>query len=820
MLISNIAFCLLLVNFFLSFSYGDQTGLHEGENEGEPGNQIEQKYCREEESLTPYNEPQIGAQTQIETHSETNVKSEQSIKTQSSDDTNSEQCSKESQRHGNVDKSQKEQVMDNGDQTVLREGGNEGEAGNQIEGNNPSKNVNYEKRDSRKEVSMTPDSEPKIGPQTPEKIQADMDKHSESTANTYDIISGDISKESQVLGNVEISKKGQTKDIIKISRNKFDKEFEVSDNPVSIGKRDTESLLPVVAGGKQRLSRQPYGFFFQKEPLTCQPQIKGTKKEKDFKKALIEEKKNEQKSDVSRKGVSAPKQQHEKKFKVNYASKQCGATIEEKNPEAENVNHIITTNKDEYLNNPCAANKKWFVIKLCETIYVKQIETGSFEFYSSQPRDISVDVSDRYPAKEYHSLGVFQLTESRKLHRFEIKKGDNYPVKYVRVEMLTYYGEEHFCPLTCFKVYGKPVELDAYDGDHEGKYSRDDIEESNPLNTGAKKVTDANYASSSQKIEPSEPTAEKTNEGSVFYYAVIFFFVFAVVVLIARASDSTSGNRSLPYNQGPNAIDSESTIRSANHVGNTILPHDSKHDGNRVFTDKEVNGDFIYNQDIEEDSAPFSNPWPTGTLTLQSREKFATNDQSQKRVSAETITQTPGSLQSELDSTSGNICSPQNTPPSVNDSEITSHSANQDETYDILLLHAEEDRDFAMELRQQLVKNSISDTCTRFLDVILIEEFIPEVQSEISTIEYVFKRCKYLFVLVTSNLKDDPRKRFLGELALIESIQNRRDGVIPIWAEHGARNLIFELKPFKGIDCTQKQINFQLIKILFKRHYF
>lgn len=37
-----------------------------------------------------------------------------------------------------------------------------------------------------------------------------------------------------------------------------------------------------------------------------------------------------------------------------------------------------------------------FVIKLCETIFVKEIETGSFEYYSSQPRDISVDVSDRY----------------------------------------------------------------------------------------------------------------------------------------------------------------------------------------------------------------------------------------------------------------------------------------------------------------------------------------------------------------------------------------------------------------------------------------
>lgn len=32
--------------------------------------------------------------------------------------------------------------------------------------------------------------------------------------------------------------------------------------------------------------------------------------------------------------------------------------------------------------------------------------------------------------------------------------------------------------------------------------------ESNPLNAGAKKVIDANYASSSEKIESSEPTAE------------------------------------------------------------------------------------------------------------------------------------------------------------------------------------------------------------------------------------------------------------------------------------------------------------------------
>lgn len=797
------------MNFFLSFSYGDQTGLHEGENEGEPGNQIEQKYCRKEESLTPYNEPQIGAQTQIETHSETNVKSEESIKT---DDTNSEQCSKESQRHGNVDKSQKEQVMDNGDQTVLREGGNEGEAGNQIEGNNPSKNVNYEKRDSRKEVSMTPDSEPKIGPQTPEKIQADMDKHSESTANTYGIISGDISKELQVLKNVEISKKGQTKDIIKISRNKFDKEFEVSDNPVSIGKRDTESLLPVVAGGKQRLSRQPYGFFFQKEPLTCQPQIKGTKKEKDFKKALIEEKKNEQKSDVSRKGVSAPKQQNEKKFKVNYASKQCGATIEEKNPEAENVDHIITSNKDEYLKNPCAANKKWFVIKLCETIYVKQIETGSFEFYSSQPRDISVDVSDRYPAKEYHSLGVFQLTEGRKLHRFEIKKGDNYPVKYVRVEMLTHYGEEHFCPLTCFKVYGKPVELDAYDKDQEGKYSRDNIEESNPLNAGAKKDTVVNYASSSQKIEPSEPTAEKTNTGFnlLVIIALVFFSVSAVVVLFKSASksedtyksndrgkkghsvetstqrpgslngtlvskskdictpnghgqntatkgisaheskqaeyDLTSGEKCVPHNTQPNVTDSESNNQSVNQAGNTSLLYDRNHNGNMAVSDKEQYSNFSLNQDIEEDAVPDA----------------------------------PDALNYE---------------------------------HDVLVMYADKDKNYATSLHKllQLHPN------TKNLNVVLFDYFAPEVQNIFKIPELIFKRCAYLFLLVTSNLKNDSVKRYQGHIALIDSIKNNYERVIPIWAEKGAKQFLSEVGPLSGISYIEGQLDFQRIELLFKK---
>lgn len=46
---------------------------------------------------------------------------------------------------------------------------------------------------------------------------------------------------------------------------------------------------------------------------------------------------------------------------MNYASKDCGAKILGSNPEAENVDRILTSNKDDYMINPCTVSKKWWV---------------------------------------------------------------------------------------------------------------------------------------------------------------------------------------------------------------------------------------------------------------------------------------------------------------------------------------------------------------------------------------------------------------------------------------------------------------------------
>lgn len=490
---------------------------------------------------------------------------------------------------------------------------------------------------------------------------------------------------------------------------------------------------------------------------------KQTKEGKDSKKSPIEEKKNKEKSEESNEEVSATKQQFERRKKVNYAAKKCGATVEGNNPEADNVNFVITTNKDEYLVNRCATSNKWFVIKLCETIYVKEIRAGSFELFSSQPQNFSVDVSERYPAKDYYSLGVFQLAESRMLHIFQMKKGHNFPVKYVKVKMLTHYGKDHYCPLTFFKVYGIPVNDDDQDWDWD--------------NTEASNYDEGEVTNHTRSL--------------VSWYIIDWYTTFVQNVLSCKEdAEKCHRNESKPSSacasiaiEANNASSSEKTTAETNATVVLIL----------------LTVLFLVASAC--------------TSTLLSREE--SNNQRGTRGTVETLAQRPESIQSEIAFTSSeSISSP---PNASHNSEFNIERALQEEKYDVILLHSINDSVMAKELKHHLTRIPILDT--RLLDVILMEEFLPEVQSEILTMEYVFQKCQYLFVLVTSNLKNDRVKRFQGVLALLDSIENGYDRVIPVWAEQGAKKLIFELKTFKGIYYLQKEINVQMIKRLFQRHH-
>lgn len=85
------------------------------------------------------------------------------------------------------------------------------------------------------------------------------------------------------------------------------------------------------------------------------------------------------------------------------------------------------------------------------------------------------------------------------------------------------------------------------------------------------------------------------------------------------------------------------------------------------------------------------------------------------------------------------------------------------ETHDAILLYAEEDRPLVKHIQQQLVSNLGTDI--NDLNIILYEEFAPDVQSHFKTMEHLFCRCRFLFVVVTSNFRKDSLTRYQHEIA-------------------------------------------------------
>lgn len=135
----------------------------------------------------------------------------------------------------------------------------------------------------------------------------------------------------------------------------------------------------------------------------------------------------------------------------NYASLVCGAKIVAVNPEAGAASSILSPNRDEYMLNTCNS-RIWFVVELCEALQAQKIELANFELFSSTPKDIAVYFSDRFPTRDWASVGQFTAQDIRDVQSFDL-----YPQifgKFIKVEMLSHHGSEHYCPISLFKVYG------------------------------------------------------------------------------------------------------------------------------------------------------------------------------------------------------------------------------------------------------------------------------------------------------------------------------------------------------------------------------
>ena len=142
---------------------------------------------------------------------------------------------------------------------------------------------------------------------------------------------------------------------------------------------------------------------------------------------------------------------HFKLRSKNYAAPDCGAKIVAANPEAISASAVLTPSRDESNLSPC--NKRiWFIVELCEAIQAKKIDLANFELFSSSPKDFSVYVSDRHPTRDWSNVGHFTANNERNVQSFDLHP--HLFGKFIKVEMHSHYGAEHYCPMSLFRVYG------------------------------------------------------------------------------------------------------------------------------------------------------------------------------------------------------------------------------------------------------------------------------------------------------------------------------------------------------------------------------
>lgn len=203
---------------------------------------------------------------------------------------------------------------------------------------------------------------------------------------------------------------------------------------------------------------------------------------------------------VSRRGLPRRKEAGTTcKERFNYASFDCAATVLKTNPQCTGSSAVLVENKDSYMLNECRAKDKFIILELCDDILVDTVVLANYEFFSSIFRTFRVSVSDRYPAKQWRELGVFEARNTREVQAFAVENPLIW-ARYLKIEFLTHYGNEFYCPVSLIRVHGTTM-MEEYKHDGEIGRVEDDVSE--------------------EVIEPAETTIDAHAEQDVNATAVV-----------------------------------------------------------------------------------------------------------------------------------------------------------------------------------------------------------------------------------------------------------------------------------------------------------
>lgn len=166
----------------------------------------------------------------------------------------------------------------------------------------------------------------------------------------------------------------------------------------------------------------------------------------------------------------------------NFASADCAAQVQRASSSVKFASSILNEKKDRYLLAPCPEGEghdMFVTIELCSEIKIDTLVLANYEFFSRVFKRVRLRGSKSLtaPLGEWSDLGTYLARNMRGPQVFDVPPHLRQYLKYIRIDLLDYYGSEAYCPLSLLRVYG----LSHFDGweleDFEDKRKEQEMEE-------------------------------------------------------------------------------------------------------------------------------------------------------------------------------------------------------------------------------------------------------------------------------------------------------------------------------------------------------
>jgi len=144
--------------------------------------------------------------------------------------------------------------------------------------------------------------------------------------------------------------------------------------------------------------------------------------------------------------------------RFNYASLDCSARVHTAHRSAKSPSSILSSKRDRYMLSPCDTSKEkhFVVVELCDDIRIDTVQLANFEFFSGVFKDFTVSVAKTYTTDPdgWTLVKGYQAKNIRGVQTFRPPTSLRDFYRFIRIDFLSHYGNEYYCPVSLLRVYG------------------------------------------------------------------------------------------------------------------------------------------------------------------------------------------------------------------------------------------------------------------------------------------------------------------------------------------------------------------------------